>query len=176
MSVFDLPRLHFRGVATTKLPTGPKAGLIDLATNRALTDDGPVPVDRTPAEHHAWLGRRGPRFDAAGRIVADGLFNAATGHNFGGSGHFGIDAEVVAVEVADGPDRTDPVVGRRVDMWGHYNEYLATTANRARVFDLDPTSRWTTTVMVGQFGLGRGERSYADGYLLTGEVTGYQAP
>ncbi|MEV0898061.1 ferritin-like domain-containing protein [Actinoplanes sp. NPDC049802] len=176
MSVLDLPRLHFRGVATTKLPTGPRSGLIDLATNRALNDDGPVPTDTPPADHHAWLARRGPWFDAAGRSGPGAPFNGSTGHNFAGSGHFWIDAQVVAVETSHGPDRGDPVVGRRVDMWGHYNDYLATTANRARVFDLDPTSRWTTTVMVGQFGLGRGERSYEDGYLLTGDVSGYQPP
>ncbi|GAA2899457.1 hypothetical protein Acy02nite_60620 [Actinoplanes cyaneus] len=159
MSVLELPRLHFRGTALTKLPTGPRSGLIDLATNRALDDAGPVPPERPPAEHHAWLERRG-----------------ATGYQFGGSGHFWIDAEVVAAETPERPGRADPVIGRRVDMWGHYNEYLATTANRARVFDLDPTSRWTTTIMVGQFGLGRGERSYEDGYLLTGAVSGFQPP
>ncbi|SNS36826.1 ferritin-like domain-containing protein [Actinoplanes regularis] len=165
MSVLDLPRLHFRGTATTKLPTGPRSGLIDLATNRALTDDGPVPTGLPPAEYHAWLERRG-----------EGPLNSGKGYNFGGSGHFWIDAEVVAAEAATGPDRDDPVIGRRVDLWGHYNEYLATTANRARVFDLDPTSRWTTTVMVGQFALGRGERSYEDGYLISGEVSGFQPP
>ncbi|GIF11877.1 ferritin-like domain-containing protein [Actinoplanes teichomyceticus] len=176
MSVLELPRLHFRGTATTKLPTGPRGGLLDLATNRALTDDGPVPVDTPPAQYRAWLERRGPRFDAAGRATPDGPFNASTGYNFAGNSHFWIDAEVVAAESSGGPDPADPVVGRQVDMWGHYNEYLATTANRARVFDLDPSSRWTTTVMVGQFGLGRGDRSYEDGYLLTGDVSGYQPP
>nr|AHE14510.1 EspD-like chromopyrrolic acid synthase [uncultured bacterium] len=176
MSVLDLPRLHFRGVATTKLPTGPRSGLVDLATNRALTDDGPAPLDLPPPDYRAWLERRGPRFDADGTVSADGVFSAVAGHNFGGNGHFWIDAKVVGVETPHGSDGTDPVMGRRVDMWGHYNEYLASTANRARVFDLDPTSRWTTTVMVGQFSLGRGDRSHEDGYLLTGQVSGFQIP
>ncbi|GIF08507.1 ferritin-like domain-containing protein [Actinoplanes siamensis] len=166
MSVLDVPRLHFRGTATTKLPTGPRSGLLDLATNRALTDDGPVPVTMPPPDYHAWLERRG-----SGEPCT-----SAAGYNFAGNSHFWIDAKVVAVESSTGLDRADPVVGRQVDMWGHYNEYLGTTANRARVFDLDPTSRWTTTVMVGQFGLGRGDRSYEDGYLLAGDVSGYQPP
>ncbi|HYQ68141.1 ferritin-like domain-containing protein [Actinophytocola sp.] len=94
-----------------------------------------------------------------------------------GNGHFAIDAAVSGVERRPGEaDATDPAVGRRVDMWGHYNEYLQTTANRARVFDLDPSSDRTTTLMVGQFGLGRGDRSHDTDYLLTGAVHGFSPP
>src|SRR4051812_7571278 len=147
MSVFDLPRLHFRGVAVTRLPTGPRYAPVDLAGNQALTDEGPFPLDRPVADYHAYLDQRGPRYDAAGRGSPDGLFSASKGWNFGGNGHFWIDAAIVSAEGPEGVDVTDPVVGRAVDMWGHYNEYLATTANRARVFDVDPTSNWTTTLM-----------------------------
>ena len=53
MSVFELPRLHFSGTATTHLPTGPRGGLVDLATNTALTADGrPFPADRPPTQYH----------------------------------------------------------------------------------------------------------------------------
>jgi hypothetical protein len=143
MSVFDLPRLHFGGVATTRLPTGPRSGLVDLASNRALTDEGPVPVNRPVEEYHEYLDRRGPRFDRTGRIDPSGIFSAAKGWNFGGNGHFWVDAKIVSTEGPGGVDVADPVVGRAVDMWGHYNEYLATTVNRARVFDVDPTSNFT---------------------------------
>lgn len=177
MSVFDLPRLHFAGTAVTKLPTGPRSGLVDLAANRALTDDGPFPADRPAAEYHAYLQRRGPRFDASGRPCPDGEFSLAKGWNFDGNGHFLIDARIVSAEVADGPpDTSDPVVGRGVDVWGHYNDYLRTTVNRARVFDLDPASRWTTALMIGRFGFGRMGRSHDDGYMLTGPVGGLQPP
>nr|AHE14615.1 EspD-like chromopyrrolic acid synthase [uncultured bacterium] len=176
MSVFDLPRLHFSGTAVTRLPTGPRSGLVDLATNQALTDAGPFPADRPPAEYHAWLEQRGPRYDAAGRLNPEGIFSVAKGWNFGGNGHFWVDARIVAAEGPGGVDRTDPVVGRAVDMWGHYNEYLATTFNRARVFDVDPTSRWTTTIMIGQFAFGRVGRSHDVGYMLTGDVTGFCPP
>jgi hypothetical protein len=177
MSVFDLPRLHFSGVATTKLPTGARSGLVDLATNTALTGDGPFPTDRPAQEYHDYLDQHGTRFDAAGRVRDDGEFNALKGWNFGGNGHFWIDARIVSVEVSAGEvDVADPVVGRNVDVWGHYNEYLATTVNRARVFDVDPSSNWTTTLMVGQFCFGRAGRSHDVGYMLTGEVHGLHPP
>ncbi|MFI0741098.1 VioB - polyketide synthase, partial [Streptomyces sp. NPDC021100] len=181
MSVFDLPRLHFAGVATTRLPTGPRNGLVDVTGPRALVDDGPEPVpfpaDRPAGEYHAWLRRRGPRYDRGGRPCPDGEFSVATGWNLDGNGHFLFDARVTAVQGPDGrTDTDDPVVGRAVDVWGHYNPYLRTTVNRARVFDLDPASRWTTALMTGRFGVGRLGRSHDDGYLFTGGVTGFQPP
>jgi hypothetical protein len=177
MSVFNLPRLHFSGVATTKLPTGARSGLVDLATNTALTKDGPFPTHRPAQEYHDYLDKNGTRFDAAGQVTENGEFNALKGWNFGGNGHFSIDAKIVSVEASAGDiDIGDPVVGRNVDMWGHYNEYLATTVNRARVFDVDPSSNWTTTLMVGQFCFGRAGRSHDVGYMLTGNVHGLHPP
>jgi chromopyrrolic acid synthase len=178
VSVFDLPRLHFAGIAKTHLPTGQRSGLVDLVTNTALTSDGkPFPPDRAPCEYHDHLQRLGPNFDAAGRPAPDGQFSAAKGANYAGSGHFSIDAKILSIELDAGEiDVIDPVVGRYVDMWGHYNDYLQTTFNRARVFDIDPSSNWTTTLMVGQFGFGRAGRSHDTGYLLTGPVRGFQPP
>ncbi|GHF26699.1 hypothetical protein GCM10010218_04500 [Streptomyces mashuensis] len=183
MSVFDLPRLHFAGTAVTKLPTGPRSGLVDLAAHRALTDDGPFPPGRPTTEYHDWLQQQGPHWDRNGKPCETGEFSAAKGWNFDGNGHFWIDARVVSAEgpgsrPGDAPDTADPVVGRHVDLWGHYNAYLRTTVNRARVFDLDPASRWTMTLMTGRFGLGRLGRSHDEGqgYMVAGDVTGLQPP
>nr|AHE14834.1 StaD-like chromopyrrolic acid synthase [uncultured bacterium] len=155
LSVFHLPRLHFVGTATTQLPTGPRSGLVDLATNQALTARGvPFSPERSYEE-----------------------YDGPPGEHFAGNGHFVVDAAMSSVELAAGDvDVTDPVVGTKVDMWGHYNEYLQTTANRARVFDVDPSSNWTTTLVVGQFGFGRAGRSHDSPYALTGTVQGFQPP
>ncbi|MEN3585896.1 ferritin-like domain-containing protein [Streptomyces sp. ZYX-F-203] len=178
MSVFDLPRLHFGGVATTHLPTGPRGGLVDLASNTALTPDGRAfPADRPAQEYRDHLDRLGPRCDGHGRPTPDGRFSAATGTHFSGNGHFSVDARVLGVEVRAGEvDTADPVVGRSVDLWGHYNDYLATTVNRARVFDVDPTCDRTTTLMVGRFCFGRRGRSHDVGYMATGGVRGFHPP
>lgn len=178
MSVFDLPRLHFRGAATTHLPTGPRSGLVDLATNTALTEDGEAfPVARPAHAYHDYLDQLGPRFDHTGSPCADGPFSAVKGRDFAGNGHFSVDARIVSVEVRTGEiNTTDPLIGRTVDMWGHYNDYLGTTVNRARVFDIDPASDRTTTLMVGQFGFGRDGRSHDVGYLAIGSVHGFVPP
>lgn len=161
MSVFDTPRLFFAGTALTKLPTAPRGGLVDLATHTVLTPSGPFPADRPADDYHAHLRER----DAVG------------GH-FSGNGHFSVDARVTGVQgPGEGPvDTTDPLVGRAVDLWGHYNPYLGTTVNRARVFDLDPASSWTTTLMIGRLALGRDGRSHDSGHLCLGDVTGFQPP
>ncbi|WP_197360994.1 ferritin-like domain-containing protein, partial [Streptomyces clavuligerus] len=216
MSVFDLPRLHFRGTAVVRLPTGPRSGLVDLATNTALTGDGRAfPAHRPAAEYHDSLDRLdrldprdrlGPGPGGAVRPAAAGPHSADTrspatrsaatrsttrgedlsakgedfsgkGEDFSGNGHFSVDARIVSAESAAGDfDTADPVVGRRVDLWGHYNEYLATTVNRARVFDVDPASDWTTTLMVGRFCFGRAGRSHDVGYMATGDVHGFHPP
>ncbi|MEU3648813.1 ferritin-like domain-containing protein [Lentzea sp. NPDC034063] len=178
MSVFDLPRLHFGGTAVSHLPTGPRGGLVDLTTNTALTPDGtPFPPERPAGEYHDLLERTGRRFGVSGLPEADGPFSETRGTNFSGSGHFAVQARIVATELAAGAiDTADPLIGRAVDLWGHHNPYLATTVNRARVFDVDPTSDRTTTLVVGQFGFGRAGRSHDIGYLATGTVRGFQPP
>jgi hypothetical protein len=177
VSIFDLPRLHFAGTGITRLPTGPRSGLLDLGTHRALTDSGPFPVTRPALDYHDYLDRCSMRFEPDGTITAGGRFGVRKGWNFGGNGHFWIDAVVVGSERSPGEiDTTDHAVGRQLDLWGHYNDHLATTANRARVFDVDPASNWTTAVMVGQLSLGRSGRSHDSGYLATGDVYGISPP
>ncbi len=177
MSVFDLPRLHLAGIGITRLPTGPRSGLLDLATNAAIADSAPFPVTRPAQEYHAYLDRQGGRFEPDGTVTPDGRFGSVKGWNFGGNGHFWVDAVVTSCERSPGEiDTTDHIVGRQLDLWGHYNDYPASTANRARVFDVDPASNWTTAVMVGQLSLGRSGRSHDVGYMATGDVYGIAPP
>lgn len=160
MSAFDLPRLHFAGTAMTKLPTGSRNGLVDLTTHSVVMDGERFPAGRPVAEYHDHLDRIGGKGDA-----------------FGGNGYFAIEADVTGVERHAGEVKADDrVVGRAVDMWGHYNEYLATTFNRARIFDVDPASNWTSTLMIGQFGFGRLGRSHDVEYMVAGGVHGMQPP
>jgi chromopyrrolic acid synthase len=177
VSVFDLPRLHFAGVGITRLPTGPRSGLLDLGANAAVVGCAPFPVHRPAQEYHDYLDRQGIRFEPDGTITPDGRFGLVKGWNFGGNGHFWVEATVVGCERSPRKiDTTDLIVGRQLDMWGHYNDYPATTANRARVFDVDPASNWTTAVMVGRLSLGRLGRSHEVGYLMTGDVSGVSSP
>lgn len=171
MSVFDLPRLYFGGTAVTRLPTGPRGGLVDLAGNTALRGASPGPGQ---SGRVAPFGVDGPAGEYHEHLAAHG----ARGEHFSGNGHFLFDARVTGVQRVDGSavDTADPVVGRAVDLWGHYNPYLGTTVNRARVFDVDPASAWTTTVMGGQFAFGREGRSHDAGYLCVGDVTGFMPP
>ncbi|MEU4079412.1 VioB - polyketide synthase [Streptomyces venezuelae] len=171
MSVFDLPRLYFGGTAVTRLPTGPRGGLVDLASNTALRGASPGPGQ---SGRVAPFGVDGPAGEYHEHLAAHG----ARGEHFSGNGHFLFDARVTGVQRVDGSavDTADPVVGRAVDLWGHYNPYLGTTVNRARVFDVDPASAWTTTLMGGQFAFGREGRSHDAGYLCVGDVTGFMPP
>jgi Ferritin-like len=177
VSIFSLPRLHFAGTAITRLPTGPRSGYVDLAVNRAITDEGAFAPERPREEFHRWLRAQGSPIDATGTITEAGPFNTVAGWNLGGNSHFWIDAGIVACELEAGsPETADPLVGRMVDLWGHHNDYLATTHNRARVFDVDPASTWSTAVMVGRLALGRAGRSHDSGYLLSGHVDGASPP
>lgn len=177
MSIFDLPRLHFGGTAITRLPTGPRSGLLDLSSNTAVAGSAPFPANRPPQEYYEFLDRQGFRFEPDGTAAENGRFNSVKGWNFGANGHFWIDAAVVGCELRPGEiDTGDHVVGRQLDLWGHYNDYLSTTANRARVFDVDPASNRTTAVLVGQLALGRLGRSHDSGYMAIGDVHDVSPP
>jgi len=173
MGILGAPRIHFAGSARLHAPTGHRTGCVDVATNTVYAAGRPVDPSTPPAAHHAYLEQLGPRWNAAGRLDESGAFSLAMGWNFGGNGHFSIDAQVVSVQLAPGAaDLGDPLVGTAVDLWGHHNEYLGTTFNRARVFEVDPASSWTTTLMVGQLAFGRRGGSHEAPYLFSGSVEG----
>lgn len=175
MSILDFPRLHFRGHARINAPTGQKNGLVDLSMNSVYMNGERFDHQRPLSDYHNYLDRAFDRFSAKGEIDQQGEFSTAKGWNFGGNGHFAIDAKFVSVQRQPFEvDQTDLIVGRSIDFWGHYNEYLGTTVNRARVFDCDPTSNWTTTLLIGQLSFGREARSHDTPYLLSAPVSGMQ--
>ncbi len=177
MSILDFPRLHFQGFARTHAPTGHKNGLVDQSTNTVYVNGDRFDHHRSPSEYHEYLYNLGPRFNAEGQPDENGPFSMAMGWDFGGNGHFFIDAKIISTQREFGQvDQNDPVVGRSVDMWGHHNEYLGTTFNRARMFDCDPASNWTTAIMVGQLAFGRQGNSHEVPYMLSAPVEGLQSP
>lgn len=175
MSIFDFPRLHFQGFARTHAPTGQKSGLVDFSTNTVYMHGQPFDHHRPVSEYHEYLQQIGPRFNTDGQWDENGLFSMAQGWDFGGNGHFAIEAKFVSVQKEPFEiDQNDPLVGRSIDFWGHFNEYLGTTFNRARIFDCDPASNWTTTIMVGQLAFGRQGGSHEVPYMLSAPVEGVQ--
>ena len=175
MGIFALPRLHFSGCARIHAPTGHKNGLVDLSSNTAYMNGRPFDLRRPISDYHEYLQSNSPRFNAQGEWDETGSFSMAKGWDFGGSGHFALEAEIVSTQREPGKvDRNDPVVGRSVDMWGHHNEHLGTTLNRARIFDCDPASNWTKTVMVGQLTFGRQGNSHKVPNMLSSSVEGLQ--
>ncbi len=162
MSVLDLPRLHFRGLCRVHAPTGNanRAGHIDSATNTVYLDGIPYPAGAPASVFHGRLAGDGPRFGADGLPDPAGIFNGAAGWDLEGNGHCSWEGvAVVGAQTSFGLIETeqarDPIIGSLVDLWGHYNEYLGTTFNRARWVELDPSSRWTNQVLAGQVTIGR---------------------
>ncbi len=175
MSILNFPRLHFQGFARIHAPTGHQNGLVDLSTNTAYMDGQPFDLDRPTSEYHEYLQSAGSRYNDRGEWDEAGAFSTAKGWDFGGNGHFAIEAKIISAQREPGQiDLNDFVVGRSVDLWGHHNEYLGTTFNRARIFDVDPASNWTTSIMVGQLTFGRQGASQEVPNLLSAPVEGLQ--
>jgi hypothetical protein len=175
MSILDLPRLHFQGFARIHAPTGHKNGQVDISTNTAYMDGKPFDLNRPTSEYHEYLYNCGYRFNSEGQLDENGSFSTGTGWNFGGNGHFSIEAQIVSTQREFGQvDKDDPVVGRSVDLWGHYNEYVKTSFNRARFFECDPASNWTNTIMLGQLTFGRSGVSHEVPNMLSAPITGMQ--
>lgn len=173
MSILDFPRLHFQGFARIHAPTGHKNGNVDVSTNTVYMNGLPFDHHRGASEYHEYLYNLGPRFNAQGELDENGPFSMAMGWDFGGNGHFSIEAKIVSTQREFGQvDQQDSVVGRSVDLWGHYNDYVKTSFNRARIFECDPASNWTSTIMLGQLAFGRCGASNEVPYMLTAPITG----
>ena len=155
MSILDFPRFHFRGCARVNAPTANRDphGHIDMASNTVSAGGQPVDLARPPAEFHQYLRRLGPHFDSEGRPADDGVFSLALGHNANGNNHFSWEgATVTAVEPRAGAAEADDcLIGAKLALWGHYNEYLRTSFNRARWVDNDPTRPDAVQIYAGQF-------------------------
>ncbi len=175
MSILDFPRLHFQGFARIHAPTGHKNGLVDLSSNTVYMNGDRFDRNRSASEYHEYLHRTGPQFNAEGKLDENGSFSMAMGWDFGGNGHFSIEAQIVSTQREAGKiDLQDAVVGRSVDMWGHYNDYVKTSFNRARIFECDPASNWTSTIMVGQLTFGRKGGTHEVPNMLSAFVEGMQ--
>ncbi len=175
MSILNFPRLHFQGFARIHAPTGHKNGLVDVSTNTVYMNGKPVDHNRPASEYHEYLHNLGPRYNAQGQLDKNGALSMAMGWDFGGNGHFSIEAQIISTQREFGQiDQNDPVVGRSVDLWGHHNEYVKTSFNRARFFECDPASNWTNTIMLGQLGFGRKGVSHEVPYMLTAPIAGMQ--
>ncbi len=175
MSILDFPRLHFQGFARIHAPTGHKYGNVDVGSNTVYMDGKPVDSTLPSFKYHEYLYNLGPRFNSQGYEDENGAFSMATGWNFGGNGHFSIEAQIISTQRSLGEvDQNDSVVGRSVDLWGHYNDYVKTTFNRARFFECDPASNWTDTIMLGQLSFGRQGGSHEVPYMVSAPITGVQ--
>ncbi|MYN15771.1 iminophenyl-pyruvate dimer synthase VioB [Rugamonas sp. FT107W] len=157
MSILDLPRLHFRGFARANVPTANRNthGHIDIATNAVSMAGQPFDLSRPPSEFHQHLRQLEPRFNAAGKPDPEGVFSQAAGYNFCGNNHFSWEnVRITGVQLHEGDiDTEDALVGARLALWGHYNDYLRTTFNRARWVDNNPGQPDTTLIYAGQFTL-----------------------
>ncbi|QSQ17664.1 iminophenyl-pyruvate dimer synthase VioB [Myxococcus landrumensis] len=158
MSILHFPRLHFRGFARANVPTASRNthGQIDIATNTVFMEGAPFDLRRAPSEFHEYLKKLAPRFNAEGKPDSEGIFSEAAGHNFCGNNHFSWEnVRVTGVQLEEGDiDAGDGLVGAQLALWGHYNEYLRTTFNRARWVDNHPSRADTTLIYAGQLTLG----------------------
>ncbi|NRR29328.1 iminophenyl-pyruvate dimer synthase VioB [Oxalobacteraceae bacterium] len=157
MSILDFPRLHFRGFARANVPTANRNthGHIDIASNTVSMGGVPFDLRRAPSEFHAHLKQLAPRFNAEGKPDPEGIFSQAAGYNFCGNNHFSWEnTRITGVQLHDGEvDTGDSLVGAKLALWGHYNDYLRTTFNRARWVDNHPAQPDTTLIYAGQFTL-----------------------
>jgi chromopyrrolic acid synthase len=175
MSILDFPRLHFQGFVRIHAPTGHKYGNVDVGSNTVYMDGKHVDSTLPSFKYHEYLYNLGLRFNSQGYEDENGAFSMATGWNFGGNGHFSIEAQIISTQRTFGEvDLNDSVVGRSVDLWGHYNDYVKTTFNRARFFECDPASNWTDTIMLGQLSFGRQGGSHEVPYMVSAPITGVQ--
>ncbi|WAM25230.1 iminophenyl-pyruvate dimer synthase VioB [Myxococcus sp. NMCA1] len=174
MSILHFPRLYFRGFARANVPTANRNthGQIDIATNTVFMEGAPFDLRRAPSEFHEHLKQLAPRFDAEGRPDSGGIFSEAAGYNFCGNNHFSWEnVRITGVQLQDGDiDTSDSLVGGQLALWGHYNEYLRTTFNRARWVDNNPSQADTTLIYAGQLTLSDKHATPHTPSLLTARI------
>jgi hypothetical protein len=177
VSILDGPRIHFSGVAFAHVPTGSSNAVpaVDLSTNRCVREGSPVDSSVSPAEFHRYLEEAGERYDAEGARDPRGELSTGPGWDFEGNNQFWWSATVDGwQQPGQQPVRDDALVGSAVELWGHYNPYLGTTANRARMVHNDPASKWSAQVISGLLTLGRRGRSTSVPNLFSGVTDGPQ--
>ncbi|WP_105167967.1 iminophenyl-pyruvate dimer synthase VioB [Pseudoalteromonas sp. T1lg23B] len=154
MSVLDLPRIHFKGVARVNVPTANRNvhNTLEIATNTVLHKGQAVDIKMSPKAYHEYLQSLGPKLNAQGMADENGQFSLACGYNMSGNNHFSWhDTEITALQIRPGEClQQDPLLGGTLNLWGHYNEYLRTSFNRARWVDNDPTRPDSALIYAGQ--------------------------
>jgi iminophenyl-pyruvate dimer synthase VioB len=174
MSIIDFPRLHFKGVARVNVPTGNRnvAGTLDIAKNTALQAGVPFDITKHPSEYHAYLRNIGKKYNAQGSADDAGPFNQAAGYNMMGNNHFSWEnTHVIAVQTQAGKyQKNDALVGCKLALWGHYNDYLRTSFNRARWVDNDPTRRDSGLIYAGQITISEQDAEATAAHVLSADI------
>ncbi|ESP90719.1 iminophenyl-pyruvate dimer synthase VioB [Pseudoalteromonas luteoviolacea] len=174
MSILDFPRVHFKGVARVNVPTGNRNinNTLDISTNTAIKDGKPYDVAKPPQAFHDYVKSFGPKFNAHGRLDDEGEFNLAAGYNMCGNNHFSWENTLItSVQLKPGEYITeDKLVGNKLSLWGHYNEYLRTSFNRARWVDNDPTRRDSALIYAGQLTITDPKSSANTAHILSADI------
>ncbi|AMC36543.1 iminophenyl-pyruvate dimer synthase VioB [Janthinobacterium sp. B9-8] len=174
MSILNFPRIHFKGAARLNVPTGNRniAGTLDIATNSVYQDGTLFDLKKHPREFHQYLRQLPPRFNLQGQPDDAGVFNHAAGHNFLGNNHFSWEnTQITALQIQPGVLLdNDPLLACKVELWGHYNEYLRTTFNRARWVDIDPSRDDTSQIYAGQLCIKEAAAAANAPYLFSSDI------
>ncbi|MDK1285864.1 iminophenyl-pyruvate dimer synthase VioB [Pseudoalteromonas umbrosa] len=174
MSILDFPRVHFKGVARVNVPTGNRNinNTLDISNNTAIMEGKPYDVSKPPRNFHDYVKSLGPKFNAQGKLDEEGEFNLSAGYNMRGNNHFSWENTLVtSVQLRPGEYITDDkLVGNKLSLWGHYNEYLRTSFNRARWVDNDPTRRDSALIYAGQLTITDPKSSANTAHILSADI------
>lgn len=90
-------------------------------------------------------------------------------------GHFSIETKIVSVQKEFGKiEQDDPIIGCKVDFGGlnSENQQIKNICNSALIFESDPASNWTNTIMVDRLVLGGSDDSTWSDSMLSAPVRG----
>ncbi|MDP5212116.1 iminophenyl-pyruvate dimer synthase VioB [Pseudoalteromonas tunicata] len=174
MSILDLPRVHFKGVARVNVPTANRNinNTLDIATNTVLQNGSGFDLKQHPSKCHEYLKSFTPKFNHLGQEDPEGDFNQVAGYNMIGNNHFSWEnTYITSVQLHYGQyQTTDPIVGSKLGLWGHYNEYLRTSFNRARWVDNDPTRRDSALIYAGQLTISDANASANTAHIFSSDI------